>query len=264
MALAMAASLGRQLYDARSVSARSCSVGNAALQGIKASPCTESRYVVFLSLYSGYSLTFLKEWNGSFFKPTWLRDIGLRVQLGEDHQPGTYCVFGRDIHKNFVVLHTNGIHLVNVDFCGCTAAPGVPKLDIYKQLLRVDWYPATVLEPQTCATFELMKLFHLLSLEGKVSAYHFYRTLHHRTENSGIAYVHVGLLLLRSSFHVLLINLGSLSRFLHDGSQMEARENAQTSRARVRSSGGPGGGDGPRGARGGVSSLPCPRVEPAR
>lgn len=57
MTLAMAASSGRQLYNARSVSARSCSVGNAALQGIKASPCTESRYVVFPSILDTFSLS---------------------------------------------------------------------------------------------------------------------------------------------------------------------------------------------------------------
>lgn len=140
-----------------------------------------------------YLLNVHQEWNGSYFEPTWLRDIGLRVQLGESHQPGTYCTFGRDIHKDFVVLHTNGVHFVNVDFCGCSPTPGHPKLDVYQQLLRADFYPATVLEPQTCATFEVMKLFHLLSLEGKVSAYHFYKTLHYRTENSGIEYVPVSL-----------------------------------------------------------------------
>lgn len=187
--------------------------------------CRLSLYLITFSLPSGVERCILQA--------DVVADIGLRVQLGEDHEPGTYCVFGRDIHKDFVVLHTNGIHLVNVDFCGCSPLPGMPKVDVYKQLLRVDWYPATVLEPQSCATFELMKLFHLLSLEGKISAYHFYKTLHHRTENSGIEYVHVSISLSKSSFNIQLVTLGSLSSFRRNGSQMEARANAQKSRARI-------------------------------
>lgn len=113
-----------------------------------------------------------------YFKPTWLRDIGLRVQLGDGHRPGEYCILGREIHKDFVVLHTNGIHHVSVDYCGCSTNADTNKLEVYQQLLRAEWYPATVLRPQTCASFELMKLFHLLNLEGKLSAFHFYKTIH--------------------------------------------------------------------------------------
>lgn len=49
-----------------------------------------------------------------------------------------------------------------------------------------------------------MQLFHLLSLEGKVSAYHFYKTLHYRTENSGIEYVHVSFISFYSTFILCL------------------------------------------------------------
>lgn len=98
-----------------------------------------------------------------------------------------------------MVLHTNGIHRINVDYCGCSSSPNIAKLDIYQQLLRAEWYLATVLRPQTCATFELMKLYHLLNLEGKLSAFHFYKTIRYHTENVGIERVPVSALY----FHII-------------------------------------------------------------
>lgn len=113
--------------------------------------------------------------------------MGLRVQLGESHPPGTMCVFRREVHKDFVVLHTNGIHLVNVDSCECSGSTlNEPPLSLARQLLRAGWYPATHLNPQTCATFELMRGFHLLSLQAKVSHYHYYNALQYKTDNTGI------------------------------------------------------------------------------
>lgn len=127
-----------------------------------------------------------QEWNGNYFAEVTLRDMGLQVQLGESHPPGTTCVFRREAHKDFVVLHTNGIHLVNIDSCKCSSNSNQPPVILARQLLRAGWYPATHLSPQMCATFELMQLFHLLSLQSKVSHYHFYKALQYKTDNTGI------------------------------------------------------------------------------
>ncbi|KAJ7678464.1 hypothetical protein B0H14DRAFT_2423303, partial [Mycena olivaceomarginata] len=56
-------------------------------------------------------------WNGSRFLRTSLKVLGLRVQFG--HPPGEYCASPEAGRQGFVVLHNNGIHEVNVDFCGC-------------------------------------------------------------------------------------------------------------------------------------------------
>jgi hypothetical protein len=122
------------------------------------------------------SLTFVQQWNNDFFQPASLRDFGLRVQLG--HPPGQRCQFAHPGHKDFVVLHVNGIHLVNVDFCGCG-----PAVEHRQQLLRSGWWPAMPLEPQMCSTFAVLNLFHLLSLQGKLSAFNFYRSLEYATAN---------------------------------------------------------------------------------
>ncbi|KAF7983602.1 hypothetical protein HWV62_20507 [Athelia sp. TMB] len=126
----------------------------------------------------------IKVWKDTFFQPAALRDLGLIVQLGEDHAPGTICLFGLDLNKDFIVLHTNGLHSVRVRSCGCTP-PNAAAIDVYKQLLRAGLYPATPYEPKTCGTFALMRLAHGLSLQGKVSAYHFYKSLHYYTDNTG-------------------------------------------------------------------------------
>lgn len=75
------------------------------------------------------------------------------------------------------VLHVNGIHQLDVIFCGC-------RLDVeaYRQLLRARWYPATSLQPETCATFELLELFHIMNLQGNLTIYDCYKALEMLTD----------------------------------------------------------------------------------
>ncbi|PPR05635.1 hypothetical protein CVT24_002863 [Panaeolus cyanescens] len=80
-----------------------------------------------------------------------------------------------------VVLHTNGIHEVDFQYCGCTKAE--PQ---YTQLLRRRFYPATQHVIQTCATFQLLDHLHKLSLTTKAATYDFYRALEKMTDNTGL------------------------------------------------------------------------------
>ncbi|KAG2093727.1 uncharacterized protein F5147DRAFT_747879 [Suillus discolor] len=122
-------------------------------------------------------------WNDSFFQPTTLRKLGLRVQLG--HAPGDRCYNPHPSSSdNFVVIDVHGIHEIALDFCGCASAQ-----IHYKQLLRTRWYPATTSDPRTAATFALMEHFHLLSFESKVSAYEFYHSLARRNNNAGLSVI---------------------------------------------------------------------------
>ncbi|KAJ7354136.1 hypothetical protein DFH08DRAFT_617191, partial [Mycena albidolilacea] len=67
------------------------------------------------------------------------RPLSLRVQFG--HPPGEYCAGPEAGRQGFVVLHNNGIHEVNVDFCGCEHRGCAGALDT--KLLRGGWYPAS-------------------------------------------------------------------------------------------------------------------------
>jgi hypothetical protein len=117
-------------------------------------------------------------WNGLFFQRTTLRDLGLRVQLG--HASGRSCPTRIAANATFRVIHSNGIHHVNIDQCRCNDVP------LHKQLLRIGWWPATPLEPRSAATFEVLRHFHLLNLQGKVTGYSFYRSLEYQTDNTGL------------------------------------------------------------------------------
>ncbi|KAJ7138998.1 hypothetical protein C8R44DRAFT_528985, partial [Mycena epipterygia] len=64
--------------------------------------------------------------------------LGLWVQLG--HSIFSTCGTPVPGHQEFTVLHTNGLHRVAVDFCGCAEwhLAGTPR----QQLLRMSWFPS--------------------------------------------------------------------------------------------------------------------------
>ncbi|KAJ7834834.1 hypothetical protein B0H13DRAFT_1653010 [Mycena leptocephala] len=124
-------------------------------------------------------LHIIHEWSGVCFYKRPLRDLGQRIQLG--HCLGESCVVPHAGHTGFVVIHDNGIHEVNVDFCGCDA-----REEQYIQLLQFGWYPASEERPQTVTTFEVLDKFHLHTLQAKTTAYDFYSVLERLTDNTGV------------------------------------------------------------------------------
>lgn len=129
----------------------------------------------------------MQRWQGTHFCRTSLAEEGLRFQVG--HSRDGPCPLARSAHKNFVVLHTNGIHRVNIDFCGCWEAE-----PDRRQLLEVGWIPATPFDPQTCATVPCMRQFHTSNLQGKLSPYDYYKVLELLTDPFGFLDLPVGLL----------------------------------------------------------------------
>ncbi|KAJ7761170.1 hypothetical protein DFH07DRAFT_957248 [Mycena maculata] len=134
-------------------------------------------------------LHLLEEWEDDHFHDRTCRDLGIRYQIG--HPFGEECPF---LHvprpttqenitngKGFVVLHNNGIHVLDLDFCGCPGAP--PER---KQLLDIGWYPATPKNPSTAATLSLLRHFHKLNLQARLPAYDFYNTLVILTNAAGL------------------------------------------------------------------------------
>ncbi|KAF8166405.1 hypothetical protein BJ912DRAFT_1025886 [Pholiota molesta] len=97
----------------------------------------------------------IQKWNGAFFEKVSLKSIGLRVQLG---------------------------HPIGLDFCGC----GKGNQQHTVQLLRACLFPATVTNPKTAATIEVLDLFSILSYESKMSAFQFYHSLSRLTDNTGL------------------------------------------------------------------------------
>lgn len=120
----------------------------------------------------------VQKWTGTHFVKHSLKALGLRVQLNHLSRP---CALPIPCHAQLRVLHYNGIHDVAVDYCGCERA--APR---HIQLLRRALYPASQLNPKTCASFSLLRQLHLLSLTSKGSTYDFYRMLEKSTNNAGI------------------------------------------------------------------------------
>lgn len=75
-------------------------------------------------------------------------------------------------HVNMLVLHTNGIHKVAIQYCDCQQA--IPQ---HIQLLQCRLYLCSQIIVKTCVTFELLHHLHELTLTTKASTYDFYQAL---------------------------------------------------------------------------------------
>ncbi|KAJ7602815.1 hypothetical protein DFH06DRAFT_1023451 [Mycena polygramma] len=121
------------------------------------------------------------EWNGDFFDTRSLAELTVeaRVQLG--HEAGTFCPKATKAHKDFVVIDTLGVRVVKLNFCGCDST-----VTHRQQLMRACLWPATSVDPQTCATFNAVRLFEVQNCLGKISAYDFVRSLELLSNNDGL------------------------------------------------------------------------------
>ncbi|RDX39693.1 hypothetical protein OH76DRAFT_1367263 [Lentinus brumalis] len=134
-----------------------------------------------LSAHIRLPLHRIQEWEGTFFTKTSLRQLGHCVQPA--HQDGSMCLTsrpGEDGLTTITVIHTNGLHVINVRFCSCRPE------ERRTAFLRMSWWPATAPDPRTCGTFEVLRQFHLLNLQGNVTIYDFYRSLEIATDNTGL------------------------------------------------------------------------------
>ncbi|EMD37240.1 hypothetical protein CERSUDRAFT_29195, partial [Gelatoporia subvermispora B] len=133
-----------------------------------------------LELHRRSPLHRISAWVTNRFKHTSLKSMGLRIQLG--HTVGNPCVNPiSGFIDGFVLIDLTGIHIINIDFCGCEQALSCPL-----QLLRARIFPATSVEPRTGATFRVLEHFHIESTQAATSAQAFYNTLARRTDNTGL------------------------------------------------------------------------------
>ncbi|TDL22048.1 hypothetical protein BD410DRAFT_815199 [Rickenella mellea] len=133
--------------------------------------------------HKGLPLHRIQRWTGTFFEKTTLYSIGLRVQLGHGGDTCTKPQRGRAL----TVIDTSGIHNVHVDYCECGHSSGSTLYRV--QLLRMRWFPATLLQPQTVMTFDALDMFHILTHQSKITFYDFYQTLVRKTDGSGVQVV---------------------------------------------------------------------------
>ncbi len=119
-----------------------------------------------------------QEWNGHYFKQTSLQKLGLHIQLGHDGAP---CPSPHISTSLSTILHTNGIHSIHIDHCACHQGHNI---GITAQFLRLGLWPATVKDPKTATTIQLLDFHHQLTLQSKVNLYDFYWSLSRLTSNA--------------------------------------------------------------------------------
>ena len=143
-----------------------------------------------------------QRWNSEFFDKDTLQNLGHRYQLGHSGAP---CPCPQAGPKNFIIFDTSGPHFITIDYCHCGDDP----LTNWAQLLREQWFLATLSHPQTAFTFDSLETFHELTLQGKTNVYDYYNTLIRRFDNANIATPSVSSV----SFHLFqLIFVGLYNR----------------------------------------------------
>lgn len=120
--------------------------------------CTEC----IVTLHQLQPLHRIQRWTGTHFEGYSLCDLGLTMNLCRDRKPCPASF----VKKEVIFVHTNGIHRCLIQFCNCdTAAPN------FQQLLLRRLFPATLKDPATVFTFDLLRTFHQLTLSSKITQY---------------------------------------------------------------------------------------------
>ncbi|KAJ7763843.1 hypothetical protein B0H16DRAFT_1311062 [Mycena metata] len=115
----------------------------------------------------------IEYWTGAMFERKTLMD------MGHWHSVDRRCSLPIPSKgKEFIVVDIHGVHRVALDYCGCGMG-GHPTV----QLLRARLWPATSTNPQTAATFAVLRQYQLMSFESKCSGLEFYQSLARQSDN---------------------------------------------------------------------------------
>lgn len=105
-----------------------------------------------------------------------MTDLGAEITLG--HRAGAVCPCRANFVSDFTVVHTNGVHVVDIAFCGCPGSDPEQR----NQMLADSWWPATPESPKTAITFTFLRFAHALNCNGKLPTWDLWRSLHDLTE----------------------------------------------------------------------------------
>jgi hypothetical protein len=109
-----------------------------------------------------------------------------------------------------VVLDHPYVHQVHYRYCGCSKSDTMTPID---QVLRNRWYPATVTDPGTCATFATLETFRLQNVVGNMNVHDFVTAMERQTNvfgSTGLGRVPVHPELICMQIVVLRTLLGSI------------------------------------------------------
>ncbi|KAJ7801511.1 hypothetical protein B0H14DRAFT_3489429 [Mycena olivaceomarginata] len=116
-----------------------------------------------LSQHARTPLHVVQEWSGSHWTTCTLESLGLIYQLGHGGFP---CGFPDETIRILTVIEAPTIHQIRVHYCKCAKSDQADNLE---QLLQNSWYPATVTDPKTCATFRSLEAYRLYNVVGNLN-----------------------------------------------------------------------------------------------
>ncbi|KAK0474610.1 hypothetical protein IW261DRAFT_1341509, partial [Armillaria novae-zelandiae] len=145
--------------------------------------CRDARLfcrICIISLHMACPTHIIQSWNGNYFDKVPLHKLGMRYQVG--HLTREACPHPQPAFSNhFTVIDTNGIHDVTLNFCNCMWK------HLFAMQLQGSWlFPATDTQPRTAVMTAALEQFQMLTFMGKISAYEYYHSLVHLTNNTGI------------------------------------------------------------------------------
>ncbi|TRM55169.1 hypothetical protein BD626DRAFT_390292, partial [Schizophyllum amplum] len=128
-----------------------------------------------ISRHRSMPLHTIETWNGEYWEKVSLSSLGYIYQLGHGGLP---CSFPDERVRTMVVLD-RAIHTVRYRYCACRL---VNAPNHVTQLLRNRWFPATVIDPETCATFDILDFFRTSAVCANVNAHNFIKVLEKQTD----------------------------------------------------------------------------------
>ena len=119
----------------------------------------------------------LQMWTGTHLERKTLHDLGFVLNLGHYGDPCPKA----SLSSELVVLHTNGIQKATVTYCECKSSVSVKDRPL--QLCYQGLYPATFKRTQTVFSITLLKQYHHLTLQSKITAHDFIISLRRLSSN---------------------------------------------------------------------------------
>ncbi|KAJ7509953.1 hypothetical protein B0H11DRAFT_2215787 [Mycena galericulata] len=129
-----------------------------------------------LERHTTMPLHVIKEWNGEFWVKYSLRQLGLVYQLGHGGLP---CIFPDDKIYKLTVIEAPIVHQLRIRYCKCSRSDHA---DNVAQLLRNAWYPASITDPRTCATFKTLEAYRLYNVVGNMNVNDFIHAMERATD----------------------------------------------------------------------------------
>ncbi|KAJ7456326.1 hypothetical protein B0H11DRAFT_1739440 [Mycena galericulata] len=126
-------------------------------------------------------LHYIKEWNGDYWKKISLQELGYVYQLGHGGFP---CRFPDPRTLTMTVIDLPYIHRVRYRYCKCDKSDYATNV---QQLLRNSWYPATITDPATCATFTTLETFRMQNVVCNMNAHDFITAIERQTDTTSSA-----------------------------------------------------------------------------